>query len=188
MALPDVDVRRFTRAEYERLAEGGFLEPGERVELIDGVIYNMPPQSGPHATVLHLALKSTQRAFPGVYVRVQSPLSLGASSQPEPDIAVVAGTELDYLGGHPTTALLVIEVADSSLLHDRRRKVPLYARAGIPEVWVFNLLKRCLEVYRDPAGDRYRTHQVLHRDALIAPLANPSAALAVGDMLPAKLK
>jgi Uma2 family endonuclease len=128
---------------------------------------------------------------PRWHPRLQSPLALGEHSEPEPDIAVVAGAPLDYLEAHPTTAALVIEVADSSLRLDRRFKAAVYARAGLQEYWIVNLIDRTLEVHRDPqppvegAEDwTYRSVEVLRQPAVVTPLDAPDARIAVADLLP----
>jgi Uma2 family endonuclease len=117
------------------------------------------------------------------------PLIIDPDSEPEPDLAVVQGIPDDYSDHHPASALLVIEVADSSLSLDRDRKRSLYARVGIPEYWIVNLTERCLEVYREPvsaAGQpaRYRTSQRLAATDRITPLARPGAWVSVADLLP----
>jgi Uma2 family endonuclease len=179
---PAVDLHRWTRAEYEQMAASGLFEPGRRVELIDGFIFDMTPQSSFHATAVHLAAAVLRASLPGVYLRIQSPLALGADSLPEPDVAAVPGSPRDYLESHPATALLVVEVADSSLPHDRQRKLPLYAGAGIPETWI--LTRNGLEVYRQPEGAEYRSVRVLRRGDTVATLANPDGVIAVADLLP----
>jgi Uma2 family endonuclease len=184
MAVAATDVHRWTREEYERMAAKGLFAPDARVELIDGIIYDMSPQKSPHTTCLHLALRILTLLFPDAYVRVQSPLALGDDSEPEPDLAVVQGAVEDYAVEHPTTALLVVEVADTSLVHDKERKIPLYARCGIPESWLLNIPAQTLEVYRNPGRDRYRSHQALRIGDTVSPLARPEARIAVADLFP----
>jgi len=112
------------------------------------------------------------------------PLALGDDSEPEPDVAVVAGSPRDYRDAHPTTAALIVEVADASVAYDRKRKAPLYARAGIPEFWLLVLSEEKLEVYRDPSPLGYRSRRVLGRGDTVSPLARPDVALTVDDLLP----
>ena len=178
--------RRFTREEYYRLAEIGFFQ-GERVELIEGEIVKMSPVSPLHGEVVTLLAERLWQLFgEGYRVRVQLPLSLG-DSEPEPDIAVVPGKAGDYLHAHPTTALLVVEVAQTSLEYDREVKALLYARAGIPEYWIVNLDAQCIEVYRDPApmgeGFGYRSRRIYMKGEQIAPLQKPEASVSVDELL-----
>jgi len=187
MAVATVETHRWTREEYERLAAKGFFPPGKRVELVEGVIYDMTPQKSPHTTALHLAQDALRALFPrdsGYTVRCQSPLALGSDSEPEPDLAVVPGSILDYRDHHPTTAQLVVEIADSSLFHDRKRKIPLYARCGIPESWLLNLIRGTLEVYREPVGGAYQTRIVLHAGDSVCPLIRPDCSIRVSELLP----
>lgn len=184
MAVASNDVHRWTREEYERMAAQGFFPPEARVELVDGIVYDMAPQNSPHTTALHLCLQFLTRAFPDCYVRVQSPLALDDDSEPEPDLAVVEGTIQDYADGHPTTAVLVVEVADSSLAHDVETKIPLYARSGIPEAWLVNLKAKTLEVYREPGTDAYRSRQIFRKGDAASPLACSEAQVVVADLFP----
>jgi Uma2 family endonuclease len=185
MATATIETRRWTREEYERLVEQGFFHPEERIELVDGDIYEMTPQTSLHTTGVRAADMALRPIFAEGYdIRCQFPLALGLDSEPEPDIAVVPGTWENYVDSHPTSAVLIVEIADSSLLYDRKRKVPLYARAGIPEYWLVNLVKRCLEVFRNPQDGAYTVHRVLHDGDSIAPLARPEAAIPVASLLP----
>jgi Uma2 family endonuclease len=187
---PAVQTRLWTRQEYERLVAEGFFHPEERLELVDGEIIRMTPQGSPHATASSLAADTLRTCFgPSHLVRVQMPLALGPDSEPEPDIAVVVGNARDYRDAHPQTAVLIVEVSDTTLTYDRERKARLYARATIPEYWIVNLLERRLEVYRDSistgaGGPAYRTRVILDPSKTIAPLAAPSSSIAVADLLP----
>jgi Uma2 family endonuclease len=175
-----------TREEYVRMVEAGVFE-GRRVELIDGVVFEMPPQLSPHAATVMLAQEVLRGVFsPGFSLRCQMPLDVGTESMPEPDLAVVPGTPRDYYTAHPTDAALVLEVADTSQSHDRKRKARTYAKARLQDYWIINLARDVLEVYRDPVGDNYRTRLVLHRGERIAPLSRPDAPIAVTDLLPVK--
>ena len=118
------------------------------------------------------------------HVRTQMPLAAGVDSEPEPDLAIVQGEALDYIDGHPWTALLVVAVADDSLRGDRTVKRRLYARYGIPEYWIVAIPDARIEVYRHPVGDDYRDVTVLRIGETVEPLARPAAAIAVGDLLP----
>lgn len=174
------------------MAEAGVFRPGERMELIGGKIITTSPQNSPHFTAICLAEDGLRAIFStGYVVRTQGPLDLSPTSQPQPDIAVVRGRVRDYTSAHPTTALLVVEVAESSLSFDRGEKARLYASADIPEYWVVNLQDNRLEVYRDPAptiGQPYGcgywscTHYFA-TDAVV-PLAVPQRAIKVADLVP----
>jgi Uma2 family endonuclease len=196
MALPEVKIQdwtteeetgvhRWTREEYDQMAEAKVFAPEKRVELVDGVIYDMSPQKSRHATLVWAiseALRSILQA--GSFIRIQVPLALSEDSEPEPDVAVVAGSGWDYFDHHPSSALLIVEVADSSLHHDRERKRFLYARAGIPECWIANLVKNQLEVYRKPVRGAYSSKKVLQAGDSVSPLFCPDASVAVADLLP----
>jgi len=125
--------KRWRRSEYERLVDLGIFV-GERLELLDGVLVVREPQGSSHAAIVTQIGQVLSAAFgPGRHPRLQAPLALGEHSEPEPDVAIVTGRARDYIAAHPTTALLVIEVADSSLRLDRRFKAEVYARAGLQE-------------------------------------------------------
>jgi Uma2 family endonuclease len=185
MTTPALEFRHWTREEYERLVEEGFFQPEERLELVDGQIFEMTPQSVPHAVGVRLARRELGRAFSeGFDILVQMPLALDDDSEPEPDLAVVRGNDpRENLTSHPTTAVLVIEVADSSLRRDRE-KAALYARAGIPDYWIMNLRERCLEFLRDPQNGVYRSRTILRTGDSVSPLARPDVSIAVADLLP----
>lgn len=185
MAVAEIQQHRWTREEYERMAEAGFFHPEVRVELIEGIVYDMAPQGSFHSTGVSLIAHALRSIFPtGCHLRVQMPLALGDLSEPEPDVAVVAGGPRDYTHAHPTTALLVVEVADQSLLHDQRMKVPIYALHEIPECWLLNLRNKTLEVFREPSGETYRTKLTLRAGDTVTPVARPEAVIAVADLLP----
>src|SRR5947209_2506807 len=128
MRLTEPRTYRWSREEFHQMSDLGWFDE-KRVELIDGEIIEMPVQKGPHAMAVLLARDTLEAAFgPGRVVRTQAPLNLGSSSEPEPDVSVVPGTVRDY-PDHPTTALLVVEVSETTLWLDRNRKAPLYASA-----------------------------------------------------------
>lgn len=186
MSIAAVETHRWTREEYERMAAAGLFPPDQRVELVDGVVYDMTPQSSFHATAVRLVEKVLERVFgEGYDVRTQMPLILDPDSEPEPDLAVVRGVTRDFRDQHPTTAVLVVEAADSSLGHDRRRKAPLYARHGIPELWVIDLRGGSVRVHREPEGATYRSVAALGRTDSVRPVAAPPGApIPIADLLP----
>jgi Uma2 family endonuclease len=156
---------------------------GRRAMLIDGVILEEGPMNPPHAITLGLVEEAIRTAFgTGWWLRQQSPLILGQDLDPEPDFAVVPGRPRDY-AGHPTTAALVVEVADSSLDFDTNAKRLLYAKAGIREYWVVDVNGRRLLVYRDPQTVDYATQQTLGPADAVSPLAAPASTVRVADLL-----
>jgi Uma2 family endonuclease len=180
-----VTVHSWTREDYERMAELGLFQD-RRVELVEGVVYEfMTPQESSHATGVHKGLEALRAAFPkDWHVRCQSPLALGLKSMPEPDLAVVSGTPDDYLHAHPSTAVLIAEVADSSQIHDRKRKAKVYAAAGIADYWILNLRTDAVEVFRDPQDGTYQTRRICRRGETISPVVRPETSVAVEDLLP----
>ncbi len=176
---------RWSRVAYERVVNVGGFPPEARLELLDGEIIDMSPQKSQHAAACDLAEAALRTCdFGAAYVRIQKPLALDDTSEPEPDLAVVPGTPRDYADAHPGQALLIVEVADSSLGYDRTRKAGAYARNGVPEYWVINLRERVLEVRLAPAGGVYTQLQRLSADEQVAPIAAPGCRIAVRALLP----
>jgi Uma2 family endonuclease len=187
---------RWTLDDYEQLIALGLLE-GKHVELIQGEILTMASMGEPHAlTIMQLNYALLPHFNPGTgfHLRIQMPLALPAlTSEPEPDIAIVALDTPTNEAGRPTSASLIIEVAESSLAYDRDRKGPLYAAAGIQEYWLINLLERYLEVYRQSVPDAasfsgwlYQERQRLREGDHVAPLVAPEVMIAVGMLLPSR--
>lgn len=183
-------VRRFTVAEYHTMGEIGLLNEDERLELIHGQIFHMSPIGSLHAKVVNRLNKMlSQRLYQAgdrdVMLSVQNPVALSETSEPEPDLAVL--TSEGPPGSHPTPddILLIVEVADTSLEHDRDRKVPLYAAAGITETWLVNLAEACVDVYREPDGDTYARRTRHRPDDTLDLAAFPDIeALPVRDLFP----
>ena len=192
MSTSAPQVRRWMRDEYRKMAEYGLFAPEERVELIEGDIVEMSPKRSSHSTSTTLAGDALRLAFGrGYTVRIQEPLALGPTSEPEPDVAVVRGMARDYRDEHPSSALLIVEVAESSLTYDRTTKASLYAKSGVMDYWVVNLQDNQVEVYRDPVqrvdqpfGYGYSTAAIYKSSETIAPLAAPDKIIAVNDLLP----
>ena len=174
--------RRWTVAEFERMGEAGIFGPEERVELIDGEILPMSPENPEHATAGVIVADRLRRAFgEGFYVRQGNPVPLEEYSQTQPDLAVVRGKPEDHWRAHPRSAALVVEVSWSSRAFDRGRKLKLYARTGIPEYWIVDLVDRCLIVHRDPAPTGYTT-VTRHDSGTVQPL-HASGTVPVADVL-----
>lgn len=145
----------YTTESYFDLVRAGVLRDDDRVELLEGLVVASPPQGPLHAAVLAAVDEELRRAVGGrATLRVQMPLLAGPRSAPEPDLAVVPGRPFDYARRHPDSALLVVEVAESSLPQDRLTKSRIYAAAGVPEYWIVNLRDGVLEVLTRP--DRTR--------------------------------
>ena len=135
-------LRRWTRREYERLIDHGFLDEDDPIELLDGLLFVKEPQHSPHRTAVLLVAKAVERAFgEGWFVQTQSPI-LDDRSEPEPDVCVVRGSPRDYVASHPTRPALIVEVAQSGLRIARGRKAAAYARARIADYWIVNLIDR----------------------------------------------
>ena len=186
---------RWSLEDYEQIISLGLLE-GKHVELVQGEILVMSPMGEPHALTiiqLHEVLGPYFNSRTGYHLRIQMPLALPSlTSEPEPDLAVVPLNAPTNTAGRPTNAVLVIEVAESSLHYDRSHKGPLYAAAGIRDFWLVNLPERLLEVYRHPIPDpqsfsawRYQACQVLQPGEQVAPLAAPDVVVPVAAVFPA---
>jgi Uma2 family endonuclease len=192
MARDEVRTRRFTRAEYDRLIELGVFQPGEPIELIGGDLMVAEPQSSGDYAAIQKTARALQSAFgPGWVVRTQGPIGLDDESEPEPDLAVVAAEADDYARAHPSRPALTVEVAESSLAIDRRHKGSLYARAGLPDYWVLDLVGRVLEVYRQsvpdasaPFGWRYASREIFDADGRVTALSAPESSIPVSRLLP----
>ena len=188
--------RRWTRSEYHRLDELGVLPEDEPVELLDGQLVVAEPKGAPHATIVARTAAVLRRTLgEDWFVRQQDPIALDETSEPEPDVVVVPGADLDYFDGHPARPVLVVEVAETSLYYDRGHKGSAYARAGLPDYWIVNLVDWRVEVYRHPVSDnsaelgwRYLDVDFLTTGAAIVPLARPDVSVAVSDILPERLR
>jgi Uma2 family endonuclease len=187
-----IRVHRWTRRKYDRMIKRGIFGPEDRVELLDGVLVVKEPQDTPHATAIDLVAAALRLAFgPRWLVRAQAPMAADRRSEPEPDVYVVPGAPRDYLREHPTRPALVVEVAHSRLRLDRTRKAAIYARAGVEDYWILNLVDRVLEIHREPSRlDTphrrwgYRSIRTLGPEETVSPLAVSGAHIAVADLLP----
>lgn len=188
-----VQEHRWTREEYYRAYEAGVFDPEARLELIQGVIYRMSPQKGPHFTAITRGRRILAQVFAeGYEVRTQGPVRLPNESEPEPDILVAVGSLEDYAQEHPSVqeTVLLIEVSDSTLRFDLGRKAVMYAEAGVADFWILSLNERCLYVHREPAvlPERpfagYRSIVRYEENEVVLPLAMPEASITVSDLLP----
>src|SRR5262245_50466469 len=190
MSEDHVTLRRFMRVAYDHLVELGVFR-GEAVELIGGLLLVAEPQGSYHASAVGKVADALRALLPpGWLVRVQMPVALDDRSEPEPDVAVVPGAWADYRSDHPAQPALIVEIAETSLAFDRGEKASLYARAGVGDYWILNLVDRVLEVCRDPRPDEtasyrwsYRTIERPGPDAVVSLLALPSIHVRVGDLI-----
>jgi len=182
---------RWTISEYRDLDKTGLFHDVKTM-LIDGEIFVMPLPSPPHDASLGLTAEFLRSAFTkGVHIRNQQGFDIGTRNDPGPDLAVVTGAIRDFTTSTPTEAILIVEVAVTSLRMDTTTKAELYASAGVPEYWVIDVPGRELHLYRDlvanPEGlgaDAYRTRRVLKETDTISPLAAPTAVVKVSELLP----
>lgn len=181
---------RWSRADYYRLGELGFFD-GRRVELLRGEIVEMSPIGWPHVVACRRVAEFLEDAFAGIgWVSRGEPINL-TDSDPQPDVMAVPGKFEDY-ADHPTTALLVVEVADTTLDRDTSTKAEIYATAGVPEYWVVDLDGRQVWVFRDPQllpaalgpGATYRSVTKVPAAGAVSPLAVPAVGVAVAELLP----
>ena len=178
--------RLFTTDDYHRMGQAGVLTEDDRVELIEGEIIEMSPIGSPHAArVKRLNRLLVRRVGTRAIIQVQDPVVLSRLSEPEPDLAVLKPREDFYAARHPQPAdvLLLVEVADSSRVFDRTVKAPLYARAGIPELWVVDVIDEIVEVHRKPLRGAYHDVKRFVRGKRVTIAAFPGMAFRVADIL-----
>jgi hypothetical protein len=177
--------RLFSVDEYLKMIDVGILGRADHVELIDGDILQMAPIGPSHASCVTML---TRRLVIGVgdrgLVAPQVTLPLDSRSAPEPDLTVLRPREIPYreTWAHPRDVLLLIEVSDTSLRHDREVKAPLYARAGIRELWIVDAPSERVLVHREPQGGAYRSLEVIGRGAIVTPLAFPQSPVSVDEI------
>lgn len=182
---------RWTVDQYQQLDKTHLFDDLKTM-LVDGVFYVSPPADPPHDCSVGLASDRLWKVSPPeLHYRCQTWLVIGNDTAVNPDVALIPGDIRDYMTAHPTTAALVIEVADSSLHFDTTTKAEKYATAGVPDYWVIDLEHRELVVFRDPVplpaglgATAYRQRNTFGPDAVVAPLAVPAAGVKVSDLLP----
>ncbi|HYC00751.1 MAG TPA: Uma2 family endonuclease [Candidatus Limnocylindrales bacterium] len=177
----------YTVERYFRLAQQGLLEETDHVELLEGLVVASPPREPLHAAVAMCVDRSVRAAVGDrASIRIQMPLIGGSRSAPQPDLAVVEGTPASYRDRHPTTALLVVEIADTSLPQDRLTKSRIYARANVTEYWIVNLRDRRVEVHLHPdrRSATYRAVIVAERGETVELAGLPGTRVAISDLFP----
>lgn len=184
--MANVARRMFTTTEYHRMGDAGILSPTDRVELIEGEILRMSPIGRRHAgCVNRLNELFSRRPSNRVIVQVQNPVVLDQHSEPQPDVTLLRRRADFYTDRHPDPGdiFLLVEVVDSSAGYDRSLKIPLYARRSVPEVWLVDVAKERIEVYRGATLRAYREHLDLDRGGRIAPRAFPHTFFRVNEIL-----
>ena len=179
-------LHQFTVEEYHRLAETGILAPDARVELIDGAIHDMSPIGPFHGGIVTRLTRIFNLKAKGRWiVSPQNPVGLDRRSEPQPDLVILKPAPDDFVSHHPVPddVLLLIEIADSSLEFDRVKKLPVYARAGIPELWIVNLQELTIEVYREPHFTDYENKAILRAGDKAVPSAFPDVEIDVAELL-----
>lgn len=187
-AIMSVQIERrwFNVDEYYRMIDAGILSEDDRVELIDGEVIKMSPIGKFHAAcvkrLLELFVLLVGRT---ATVSVQDPIRLSDFSEPQPDIALLKRRDDFYSSGHPMPedVLLVVEVADTSIQYDRAIKMPLYARSGIPEVWIVDVARDLIEVYARPVNGRFQDFREARRGETLTLSSLPNLAVSVDDIL-----
>ncbi len=185
-ALPPLTHYRFTVDEYHRMAEAGILTEDDRVELLDGEIVAMSPIGSSHSGCINaLTELLTHGLIRRASISVQNPVRLDRYWEPQPDLAVLRPRSDHYRSALPGPAdvLLLIEVADSTVEFDRGIKAPLYARHGIPELWIVNLPADRIEVYRDPTPDGYREVRTAARGDVVTLARFPELEVRADEIL-----
>ncbi|HTD33809.1 MAG TPA: Uma2 family endonuclease [Candidatus Elarobacter sp.] len=180
-------IRPITVDEYHRMLEAGILYEREPVELLDGQLIAMPPEGPGHGSSVTGLNETLVLRFAGrAYVRPGNALRLSDVSEPQPDFAVVRLREDGYRDALPVPddVLLLVEISDSTLRYDRGRKLRAYARAGIPEYWIVDLVHGHVDVFTEPNDEGYAGHRIARRDETLAPRAFPEDAIAVSSFLP----
>jgi Uma2 family endonuclease len=175
-----------TADEFEQMGRAGILHSDARLELLEGAIYEMPPIGSPHAACVKFLNAQLNRLFNGKFiVSTQDPVRLIDFSEPQPDVALLRWRDDYYRHAHPTPndALLIIEVADSTVETDRSYKVPLYAKAGIAEVWLINLPEEQVELFASPVDGAYQTATIFKHDDVAQSHTIKDLSLSVSDIL-----
>ncbi len=181
---PPYPLKRFSVDEWHRIIDVGVFSEDDHLELLEGMVVQMTPQGRSHMRLIDVLNRFLTKGLGDEFwVRVQGPLTL-ADSEPEPDVAVVTREEEERSPRHPRTALLVVEVADSSGSTDRRVKSRIYARAGVPECWIADIENGQVEVHTrpDPASGTYGSLRVAKQGEALRPTSLPGLSIAVAAL------
>jgi Uma2 family endonuclease len=193
VTAPALSRHKLSLDEFHRMIEAGIFTPEQRIELLEGELFDMPPIGPAHSSKTNRLTRILVQAVgsKGI-VSVQNPIMLGENSEPQPDVTVLRPREDFYEATHPSAedVLLVVEIADTTMVHDRSYKVPLYARWGIPEAWLIDVTRSQLEIHRQPKQGRYCQIHLAQADEHIALSQLPEVEIALGHIwgYPLKLR
>ncbi|MEX2306736.1 MAG: Uma2 family endonuclease [Pirellulales bacterium] len=178
---PDISPHRFSTADYVEMIEKGILGPDDHVELIGGVIVEMSPAGIPHNGFLMTMVELLAPLVGKYKIAIQGTLNVSEGQVYDPDVMLLRRRADGYKSNLPESpdVLLIIEAAESSLPHDQKVKLPVYAAAGIPEYWIADLEREAFIIHRDPEGANYRTIQIRQGDDVVSPSAAPELSFAV---------
>ncbi|MDX6381260.1 MAG: hypothetical protein QOI57_2284 [Rubrobacteraceae bacterium] len=180
----EITRRRFTVHDYHRMTEAGILHEDDRVELIEGDIVEMAAIGSRHFTCVNELNRLLVRGVGDeAIVSVQNPVRLGEYWEPQPDLAVIRNRDYRESLPEPEDVLLLIEVSDTTLRYDREVKLPLYARSGIPEVWIAELVNKAIEHHTHPSEDGYRRLKQARRGETLRSKALPALVVPVDAVL-----
>jgi Uma2 family endonuclease len=181
----DAEKKLFTTDDFSKMYAAGILDNDERVELVDGEIIKLNPGKRHVACTLRATAVFTKAFGDRACVSIQNPIVIDIYNEPKPDVVVLKAREDFYASTEPAPehALLIIEISDTTVAMDRKRKLPKYAQNGVPEYWIEDLKNDCLHVYRDPAGNEYKTHLIKQRGDSISPLGFPDILFRVEELL-----
>lgn len=180
-------LRLWTVDEYHQMIEAGILTTEDKVELLEGEIIQVNPQRSPHAATIQYASDNIRKLLAGkVIIRVQLPITLRPNSEPEPDIAVVRIDSRSYFDNHPIPddIFLLIEVADTTLTTDRKRKSVIYAQAEISEYWVLDIQNRQVYAFRELREGCYQEETILSEETTLSPITFPDVSVSLRQLFP----
>ncbi|MDQ3862080.1 MAG: Uma2 family endonuclease [Actinomycetota bacterium] len=183
MLEAELKKRRFGVEEYHRMAEVGILGEDDRVELADGEIVEMTPIGWRHVRAVTIRTRLLAEALPGYYVSVQNPIVFGERDERQPDLALLRAEALEGSLPEAADVALVVEVAETSIAYDREVKVPLYARAGVPEAWVVDLISGAVDVYASPGSGGYAERRTFGREHELRSPTVAGLGFAVSDVV-----
>jgi Uma2 family endonuclease len=183
-SAPKLSRHVWTVESYHQMAESGLLNENDRIELIEGELLDMPPIGSKHANwVANLAEAITLQANREYKISIQNPVVLGPRNEPQPDVMLLK--KANYMNALPTAAdvLLIVEVSDSTLEYDRDVKLGIYARHSIPEVWLLDVNRLELLVYREPADGQYRLMRICSANDVATSVMAPNISVRLNDLL-----